>query len=123
MEAHIELIGRIMAGDMDDHLPAISNALRSRQDVLTKENKATLTAGCWVTLANRISPKYLAGARAEVIKVMKTNVRIKLLEIPGKPHPSLGDRFKVGDVISCPVALIEFEDPNEAARKIVASYA
>lgn len=121
MEAHIELIARITAGEMDDHFIEIKDAIRNRQSVLDHKKRQFLAPGDKVTFAPNIRPKYLAGGTAEVVKVLQKNVTIKILDIP--QSVGMGNRFRPGQVIRCPIDLLIADDPNEAARKIVEAYA
>lgn len=121
MEAHIELIARITAGEMDNHFSEIKDAIKNRQSVIGLQKRRLLSAGDEVAFAPNINPKYLVGGTAEVVKVLQKNVTVKILTIPNSRSTS--ERFRVGQIIRCPLDLLVFEDPNEAARKIVEQYA
>lgn len=67
-----ELIGAVFAGDFDDHLPKIQEAIKSRSMLA---NSRSLIPGTMVT-AHGLRPKYICGKPARVLRVNNTTVSV-----------------------------------------------
>lgn len=78
------IIDEIMAGWHDENLDNIRAAIRCRRDNIAAEFKMTLRVGDTVQFNDEVRPKYLAGALAEVVKVLPKNIDVQMLEQRGR---------------------------------------
>ncbi len=90
-----------MAGDHDDDLDAIVDAVRSRGKYLDTVMHRTIQIGDTVRFNDQASPKYIVGITATVVGKSRTKVDVELEETVGK--------FEGGVPINCPMAIIDLE--------------
>jgi hypothetical protein len=87
-----QLLDAIAAGDLDEHLVAIADAVHARRHLLHTVHSARaiaeLCAGDRVMFTNRIRPRYLEHELAEVIEVDDRMVTVRLW----RPMGRFGDR-------------------------------
>jgi hypothetical protein len=95
------LLAAIADGELDDHLIALAEAVRARQDLLHTVRSAAALAGLcvgdYVRLGHAVRPRYLAGLHGTVIDVDALTVTVRLPEPIG--------RFRSGTVRCPPLAL------------------
>ena len=89
----------IMAGDHDDQLNTITDAVRGRLKYLETVTHRTIQIGDTVRFNDQASPKYMVGLRATVVGKSRTKVDVEL-------HETVG-RFDSGVPINTPMAIIE----------------
>jgi hypothetical protein len=95
------LLDAIAAGELDDHLTALAQAVEARRELLYTVRSATALAafcpGDLVRFTHAISPRYLAGRHATVVDVDGSAATVRL------DHPV--GRFAGGHVRCPPLAL------------------
>ena len=96
-----QLLDAITAGELDDHLVAIADAVQARRHLLhtvrSARTIAELCVGDTVMFTNRIRPRYLEHELAEVTAVDDHTVTVRLWRPVG--------RFGEGDLRCPPLAL------------------
>lgn len=85
-------------GHIDELLDTFEHVIRKRKEAVAAAKAATLRVGDQVTISNNVKPKYLAGARCEVIGYENGQVKVKMLEGRG--------RFHYGSEVRLPNSLI-----------------
>ncbi|MFC5823034.1 hypothetical protein [Nonomuraea insulae] len=79
------LIGLIVSGDLDEHLPEIARAVNQRQherkNAQEREAFATFQVGDRVRVNHSIRPSYMHGMKGTVVGFAHKNVRV-LLDTP-----------------------------------------
>ena len=100
-----QLLDAIAAGELDDHLVAIADAVHARRQLLHTVSSAQaiseLCVGDRVTFTNRIRPKYLEHELAEVTQVDDRTVTVRLC----RPVGRFGDR----ELRCPPLALLKLD--------------
>ncbi|MFE3450817.1 hypothetical protein ACFXJ8_17985 [Nonomuraea sp. NPDC059194] len=95
------LIGLIVSGDLDEHLPEIARAVNQRQherhNARERQVFATFQIGDRVRVNHSIRPSYLHGVTGTVVGFAHKNVRV-LLDTPA-------GRFTDGEVTVPPLGL------------------
>lgn len=95
------LLDAIAAGELDDHLTALAQAIEARRELLYTVRSATALAalcpGDVVRFTHAISPRYLAGRHATVVDVDGSAATVRLERPVG--------RFTAGQVRCPPLAL------------------
>ena len=95
------LLDAISDGDLDDHLPALAEAIEARRRLLHTVRSATALAslgvGDRVRINHTVSPRYLSGLQGTVVEVDEHTATIQL------PRPV--GRFRTGQVRCPPLAL------------------
>lgn len=97
-----DITQEIMAGDHDDLLDGIEDAVRSRHKYLETVTHRTIKIGDTVRFNHKASPKYLNGVTATVVGKSRTKVELELNETVGK--------FEAGYPINTPVSIIDLEE-------------
>ncbi len=96
-----QLLDAITAGELDEHLVAIADAVHARRQLLhtvrSARTIAELCVGDTVMFTNRIRPRYLEHELAEVTAVDDHTVTVRLWRPVG--------RFGEGDLRCPPLAL------------------
>lgn len=75
-----DLVTLILDGAADKHLEAIIDAIHDRRKSLSDRKIYELARGDTITFNNKVRPKYLQGLLAEIEKVNKTTVTVKIVE-------------------------------------------
>jgi hypothetical protein len=100
-----QLLDAIAAGELDDHLVAIADAVHARRELLHTVRSARaiaeLCVGDRVTFTNRIRPRYLEHELAEVTEVDDRTVTVRLCRPVG--------RFGDGELRCPPLALLKLD--------------
>lgn len=95
------LLESIAAGDLDDHLTAVADAVEARRHLLHTVRSATalgqLCVGDVVRINEKVSPKYLHGHQGRVVAIDDRCATVDL------PYPV--GRFRGGEVRCPPLAL------------------
>lgn len=95
------ILTSIHAGEHDDHLDAISHALRARKDALGSLRAASLRAGqTAVIVGDDIGPAYLHGLEVTIDKVNRTRAAVRFND------PARAGRFAHG-VVRVPIKNLE----------------
>ena len=89
----------ILAGDHDDDLDALVDAIRARKQIVARANLRTLAPGETVRFAATTRPKYLAGGEATIVRIAQATATVTL-------NQSIG-RFDAGTEIRVPAELLE----------------
>lgn len=101
------LLDAIAAGELDDHLVALADAIHARRELLHTVRSAAaiaeLSAGDAVRLGREVRPQYLRGELGMVVDRDDYTVTVRLLRPVG--------RFRSGE-IRCPPLLLEKIDPS-----------
>jgi hypothetical protein len=96
------LLDAIAAGELDDHLTAIADAVHARQHLLHTVRSATalaeLCVGDIVRINHTVSPRYLHGAHGTVIEIDDRTATVQLERPMG--------RFRSGQ-IRCPALALD----------------
>jgi hypothetical protein len=96
-----QLLDAIAAGELDEHLVAIADAVRARRQLLHTVRSARaiaeLCVGDWVMFTNRIRPRYLEHELAEITEVDDRMITVRLWRPVG--------RFGDGELRCPPLAL------------------
>jgi hypothetical protein len=96
------LTSDILSGKYDNDLNTIAEAVRQRETLTRKAaaavTMASIEPGDTVVLKD-ISPKYLIGAKAKVIRKRQTRLECELLKDHG--------RYRAGFPVGIPVACVE----------------
>jgi len=96
-----QLLDAITAGELDEHLVAIADAVQARRQLLhtvrSAQAIADLCVGDTVMFTNRIRPRYLEHELAEVTEVDDRTVTVRLWRPVG--------RFGEGELRCPPLAL------------------
>lgn len=97
------LLDQIAAGELDQHLTAIADAIHARIDLLETINSAKalamLNVGDCVRFNHHTRPQYLRGVEGVVIELDQHTATVCV-------HQSLG-RFRSGEIRRCPPLLLE----------------
>jgi hypothetical protein len=92
-----QLLDAIAAGELDEHLVAIADAVHACRQLLhtvrSAKTIAELCVGDTVVFTNRVRPRYLEHELAEVISIDERSVAVRLWRPVG--------RFREGD-LRCP---------------------
>jgi hypothetical protein len=95
------LLDQIAAGALDQHLVAISDAVRARYELLhtvtSHKALAMLTVGDRVQINHHVSPRYLQGIQGVVVELDEHAAVVRL-------HRPVG-RFTSGEIRCPPLAL------------------
>lgn len=78
-----DIVEAIDGGELDDHLEVISACVRDRRKALARRRAATLRRGDTVTFTQAMSPAYLEGLTAKVVRVNHQTVTV---DIPDGPE-------------------------------------
>jgi hypothetical protein len=85
-----QLLDAIVAGELDDHLVAIADAVHARQQLLhtvrSAQAIADLCIGDTVVFTNKIRPRYLEHELAEVTSIDERAVTVRLWRPVGRFH-------------------------------------
>ena|ERR1700730_3659336 len=96
------LLDAIAAGELDDHLTALADAVHARRHLLNTVRSATalaqLCVGDVVRINHTVSPRYLHGAHGTVIEVDDRTATVQLQRPVG--------RFRSGQ-IRCPALALD----------------
>ncbi len=97
------LLDQIAAGELDEHLTAIADAIHARIDLLETINSAKalamLNVGDCVRFNHHTRPQYLRGVEGVVIELDQHTATVCV-------HQPLG-RFRSGEIRCCPPLLLE----------------
>lgn len=100
------LLDQIAAGELDEHLVAIGEAIRARQELLHTINSqkalATLNVGDRVRINHHASPRYLHGVHGVVVALDPHAAVVRV-------HRAIG-RFTSGE-IRCPPLVLDRLNP------------
>jgi hypothetical protein len=100
------LLDQIAAGELDDHLVAIAEAVRARHELLhtvsSQKALASLTVGDRVRINHHASPRYLHGIQGVIVELDHHAAVVCV-------HRSIG-RFKGGE-IRCPPLVLDRLNP------------
>ena len=106
-----QLLDAIAAGELDEHLVAIADAVHARRQLLHTVRSARaiaeLCVGDRVMFTNRIRPRYLEHELAEVIEVDDRTVTVRLR----RPVGRFGDRE-----LRCPPLALRKLDRGTSTR-------
>ncbi len=106
-----QLLDAIAAGELDEHLVAIADAVHARRQLLHTVRSARaiaeLCVGDRVMFTNRIRPRYLEHELAEVIEVDDRTVTVRLR----RPVGRFGDRE-----LRCPPLALRKLDSGTSTR-------
>jgi hypothetical protein len=106
-----QLLDAIAAGELDDHLVAIADAVHARRQLLhtvrSARALAELCVGDTVMFTNRIRPRYLEHELAEVTEVDDRAVTVRLW----RPGGRFGERE-----LRCPPLALRKLDPATSIR-------
>ena len=72
-----DIVSEVLAGNLDDDLRYLSGVIRDRKDMLTQRVAASLRPGDSIKITN-ISPKYMIGATAKIIRVNRKRAVVEL---------------------------------------------
>lgn len=107
-----QLLDAIAAGELDEHLVAIADAVHARRQLLhairSAKAIAELCVGDTVMFTNRIRPRYLEHELAEVTEVDARAVSVRLWRPVG--------RFGDGELRCPPLALRKLDGRTGSAR-------
>jgi hypothetical protein len=96
------LLDQIAAGELDEYLVAIAEAVRARHGLLhtisSQKALATLNVGDCVRINHHASPRYLHGVQGVVVELGEYTAVVRV-------HPPIG-RFKSGE-IRCPPLVLD----------------
>jgi hypothetical protein len=110
-EPERQLLDAIAAGELDDHLVAIGDAVRARRELLRTVAAATalaqLCVGDEVMFDEKVRPRYLTYEAATVVEVDDRSVVVRLWRPVG--------RFQDGLVRCPPLALRKLRGAGAAA--------
>jgi hypothetical protein len=102
------LLDAIAAGDLDEHLVAVADAVHARRALLHTVRAATaianLCVGDTVRINRNVRPGYLHGEHGEIIELDDHAVTVRLLRPIG--------RFRSGELRCPPLALDKLEQPT-----------
>lgn len=99
MEYPIEKLRRdLRIGVYDEFLDDIQALIKLRRKQVADNFVQDLKIGDTVVINSGVSPKYLAGAKAEVVGFNKTRLQVSLFEDVGK--------FRAGRTITCPPSIL-----------------
>jgi len=97
------LLDQIAAGELDEHLHAIADAIHARLDLLETINSAKalamLNVGDRVRFNHHTRPQYLRGVEGVVIELDQHTATVCV-------HGPIG-RFRSGEIRRCPPLLLE----------------
>jgi hypothetical protein len=105
-----DILETIDSGALDPEIARLERALMARKVRATVEQASAgrpaaaasdgaLRVGTEVRFNDHVSPKYMTGMRATVVKVLPVNVKVMLTESRG--------RFHAGKPITCPRGLLD----------------
>lgn len=95
-----DLVQAILELDAEQLAP-VADAVKFRTQTLQTQVARSLRRGDRVTIGPRVSPKYLAGVEATVVKVNQKSVTVDLDEPTGRFHKNIGLPIELlGDKIS-----------------------
>jgi hypothetical protein len=101
------LLDQIAAGELDEHLQAIADAIHARLDLLETVNSAKalamLNIGDRVRFNHHTRPQYLRGVEGVVIELDQHTATVCV-------HGPIG-RFRSGEIRRCPPLLLERLSP------------
>jgi hypothetical protein len=101
------LLDQIAAGELDEHLTAIADAIYARQELLETVNSAKalamLNVGDRVRFNHHTRPQYLRGVEGVVIELDQHTATVCI-------HQPVG-RFRSGTVRQCPPLLLDRLNP------------
>ena len=107
------LLDQIAAGELDEHLTAIADAIHARIDLLETINSAKalamLNVGDCVRFNHHTRPQYLRGVEGVVIELAQHTATVCV-------HQPLG-RFRSGEIRRCPPLLLERLPPAARQRE------
>jgi hypothetical protein len=72
------IIAALFAGNLDNDLGALHQALRLREDTLKDRKMATIKAGDTVRFTHETRPKYMVGRVGKITQVKRTKVVVDL---------------------------------------------
>lgn len=101
MSEGLGIIEQIVFGAADDILDGISRAVKDRRTVLDGVKIYTLKAGDVVRFNSKTRPKYLQGLKAEVVRVNKTRVVVRIVNADSRARKYAYEDF------TTPIALID----------------
>jgi hypothetical protein len=111
-------LGAIAAGDHDDQLTALAEAVDARRRLLHTVRSATalaaLRVGDLVRINHAVSPRYLAGLQARVVEVDERAATLRLQRPVG--------RFSSG-LLRCPPLAVDRLEGDVAADFAVVGFA
>ncbi len=96
-----EAYALIEDGRCDDDLDGLAHAIKMRRDEIAFSQAEGLRPGDEIAFKAPISPKYLIGLKAEVVKVNRKSV---VVDIPADPAYR---RFRGGQGVRCPISCVE----------------
>jgi len=77
-----DVVDAIDGGALDEHLEAVSAALRDRRRALARRRSADLQRGDTVEFLDGVSPNYLAGLSAQVVRTNRETVTVNCPDLP-----------------------------------------
>jgi len=96
-----DIIVEIKNGAFDDALTDITDSVKTRTKILAALNARSLSIGDEVTFSDAISPKYLRGLTATVVKINQKTIVVDC------PSDYRYGRFSGSKKVKCPNTLIE----------------
>lgn len=95
-------IAALDRGDLDEHIELLAACLRDRRRTVARRTAAALRPDDDVELRAGVSPRYLVGKRAKVVKTNKETVTVALPREPGYGRMA-GARQRVPNELVRPV--------------------